>query len=342
MRKRILFAIFAASVLAAPAHAQLGLLGTSESVSIALSPAHPGPHDAVRLTVQSSLSDVARSSIVWRANGKIIAQGTGVTSATITAGDLGAETTIDVATLAPDGTAAAATAHVIPTEVDLLFDSDSYTPPFYRGRALPSAGTSVVLQAIPHFIRPGGSRLALGDLVYTWKKNDQVLGDLSGRGKSAIVIPAPVLYATDVLSVDVESSDGLLSGESSVAIHAEDPMIVLYENHPIFGVLYGSALSRSASIAESEMTFTAVPYFASVRNPTDRQLQYVWRINGTKIPTDTNKPNELTLKASASSNIAHIELALTHATNFFLDSSGSWNVTFSAAGGGQDLFRSTP
>ncbi len=142
------------------------------------------------------------------------------------------------------------------------------------------------------------------------------------------------------MSVEVESSDGLLSGESSVAIHAEDPTIMLYKSHPVFGVLYGSALGRSTSLSESEMTFTAVPYFASVRTPTNRQLQYTWRINGTKIATDANKPNELTLKASASSNIALIQLALTHATNFFLDSSGTWNVTFSARGG-EDVFRNT-
>lgn len=325
-------------LLATPAYAQYGLHGLGQGITIGMVPAHPGVHETVQLTVRSSIFDISHSVIVWSANGKVIAKGTGADTASIPTGDLGSQTTVTVQLTAPDESSAEASARVIPTQVDLLVDSDSYTPPFYRGKALASAGSNLILQALPHFARPGGSQIPASDLIYTWKRNGQVLGDISGLGKSAVVIPAPVLYGRDVVSVEIASSDGVLAGESSLAIKSLDPMLVLYEDHPLFGILFGSALGASTFIPESEMTFIAVPYFSSVRTPLDSALQYAWRVNGTRLTTDPKKPNEFTLQSGESNTVALIQVELTHAINYFLDAKGSWSVTFSAKGGTQDFF----
>jgi len=342
MRKLVSALVLASSLVALPAYAQFGLPGLENSISIGMSPAHPGPGDTVTLTAESSVFDLPQSSIVWNVNGKVVAQGVGATSVSTTVGGLGSLTSVTVDASAADGTSAEASAQIVPTEVDLLYDSDSYAPPFYRGKSLPSAGSNLYLQALPHFVSPNGSSPAASSLTYTWKKNGQVMGTVSGRGKSAIVIPAPVLYETDIMSVDVASSDGSLSGETSITVAAADPTVMLYEDHPLFGVLYGNALSASTFLPDSEMTFAAIPYFASVRTPSDPLLQYAWRVNGSSIATDPAKPNELTLQASPSNDTALIQLALTHATNFFLDASGSWNVSFSTAStnGSQNPFDS--
>lgn len=341
MRRLPIALAFVTLTLALPAHAQFGLLGVGRSVSIALSPAHPQPGDTVSLTAQSSVLDLSQNSIVWSAGGRVIAQGTGATAATVTVGDLGTETDVTVEATAADGTRASATARIAPTRVDLLFGSDSYTPPFYRGRALPSAGSSLVLQALPTFIRPDAGKVSASDLTYTWKRNGQVLGSLSGRGKSAIVVPAPVLYARDVMSVGVSSSDDLLSGEASVLVVSVDPSVILYEDHPLYGISYGNALRAATFIPESEMTFAAVPYFASVRAPNDPRLQYAWRVNDSVIPADTGKPNEITIQSDPTNTVALVQLALTHATNFFLNATRSWTITFSSGGSTRDQFHST-
>ncbi len=341
MRRLALAFAVVLALAAVPAYAQLGLLGTSGSVTISLSPQYPGPHDTVTLTAQSSVLDLSQSSIVWSVNGAVVAQGTGQETANVTVGALGSDTAVTVQATAPDSTSASATAHIIPTELDLLYDSDSYTPPFYRGRSLPSAGSSLVLQALPHFVEPGGTTVPASDLTYTWRDNGQVMGQVSGKGKSAIVIPSPVLYGTDVISVQAQSSDGLLSGQSSVSVSAVDPIVVLYEDHPLYGILYEKALDSASFIPESEMTFAAVPYFATAHTPADATLQYAWRVNGQSIRSDAAKPNELTLQAGDTSNTALIELSLTHATNYFLDAQGSWNITFSSSSGSagtQDAF----
>jgi len=341
MRRLLLIIGLAVSLFASPAYAQFGLLGAARSITITMTPAHPGPHTAVHLTAQSSVFDLERSSLIWSTDGSVLAQGVGVTEIDVTAQDLGSKTTVSVEVTAPDVVPATATVHIIPTQVDLLFDTDAYTPPFYRGHDLPSAGTTLILQALPHFVLPGGSELRSGDLTYTWRRNGQVMGSVSGRGKSAIVVPSPVLYAHDVLSVEVESSDGSMSGEASMTIAAEDPTLVLYEDNPIFGVLYGFAFGPTAFVAKAETTLTAIPYFASARTLKDPLLDYVWRVNGVRVTTDPSVPNELTLQASDSSAVARIQLAVTHATNFFLNASRTWNITFSTKGSAQDLFRAT-
>jgi hypothetical protein len=310
------------------ASAQLGLVGLETSVVIVMSPQNPGPHQDVQLTAQSSVFDLSHSDLTWRANGKVIGSGTGATRVSITTGGFGSESDVTVDVIGINNTIASASATIIPTSLDLLYESDAYAPPFYQGRTLPSPGSSLVLQAMPHFFRPSGAAVAASDLTYTWRKNGQVLGSLSGKGKYAVVVPAPVLYGRDTISVEAHSTDGLLQGEASLAIAAQDPQVLLYEDHPIFGLRYSRALTATTFTSESEMTFAAIPYFAGVHSPFDTALHYGWTVNSRAIASDRRKPNELTLQAG-DKKTALIAIEVTHDSNYFLDAQGTWNVTFS-------------
>lgn len=326
--------IFATVSVANPSvvHAQFGLGNLDASVLIKLSPTYPEANAPVRLTAVSSVLDLSQSTLTWDADGKTIAQGVGAIDADITTKGIGEATAVGLNVIAPDGTLASAEVRIIPSRIDLFFSSDSYVPPFYRGRALPSAGSHLILETKSYFFLPDGTRLPEKNLVYTWKKNGQVMGQYSGKGRSSITIPAPVLYAHDTISVTVASADGLLANQASLAIPVIDPPVVLYEDHPLFGVRFGQALGASASIPESEMTFLAVPYFAPVRSINDPALEYAWRVNGAPISPNAKTPSSLTIDASGSSGEATISLDITHATNYFLDANGSWNVAFSVSG----------
>ena len=316
--------------VAFPAHAQLSLTNPGNALSIRFLPAAPGPGDTVTLTVQSSLFDIAESDVLWEANGKKISQGKGAASASVTAGALGEETTVSVSVTAADGTSAAAEAIINPTELDLLVDSDSYVPPFYRGAARPSAGTNLRLQALPRFKR-GNAFVPASELTYTWRRNGEVLGSISGRGRAAVTLPVEHLFGTDTISVEARSSDGKLSHVSSVSVSAAEPILALYENHPLYGVLYHRALSSATSLGGTEATFAAIPFFAQARNIYDAALRFDWRVNSEKIPANPTNPGELTINAENSTGIAFVELQVTHATNFFLEAKERWNITFSSS-----------
>lgn len=335
-----IIAVCALCAFATPAHAQLTLRGASDSLTIAFSPLSPNPGEMLNLTVQSSLIEISEARILWQANGKTIAEGPGVRSASVPVGALGTETRIDVTATTPDGAEFSGHATIIPTELDLLVDSDSYTPPFYLGRPRSSAGSNLHLQALPRFKR-AGQMLSASGLTYTWRRNSEVLGSISGLGKSTARIPVLHLFGTDTISVEARSPDGLLSHTSSFSLSAGEPMLALYEDHPLYGVLYNRALPASTFIQETEMTFAAVPFFVPTRSVYDPELAFLWHVNGAEIPTHPTDPNELTINAQNSSGIALVALEISHASNYYLDVKGAWNITFSSSSndGTVDQFR---
>ena len=321
------------SLVASSAHAQFGLTDAGNALTIEFSPATPAPGDTVTVSVHSSLIDIQESDVFWEANGKGIAQGKGVGSASVTAGALGVETRIVVTVVMPDGASASTEAIIHPNELDLLIDSDSYTPPFYRGWPRPSAGTNLRLQAIPRFKR-GNSLVPASELIYTWRRNGEVLGKISGRGRVSALIPVEHLFGTDIISVEARSTDNQLSYNSSISISADEPALTLYEDDPLYGILYHRALSPSAFISGAEATFAAVPFFVQTKNVSDPSLRFDWRVNSADIPANPKNPSELTINAENSSGVAFIELDITHATNFYLNAKGTWNVTFSSVSDG--------
>jgi hypothetical protein len=315
--------------LAAPrAEAQLTLPNASAALSIELLPLYPGAGDTVQLTLSSTLYDLGERSIIWRVDGRIVAEGEGITEISLTVGERGVSTHIS-AEIA--GGVATTSVTITPTVVDLLWEADSYTPPFYLGRALPSAGSSVRLQAIPRF--DAGAAVPTHNIVFTWKRNGGTLSHVSGRGKSSAVIEAPYLFGADTISVEAVTVDGTIAGFASVRIPSIEPLLTLYREHPVFGRTYYSALGANTVIAESEMSFSAVPYFADTRSARDAALEYEWRVNQAEVAADGEHPNTITIDASRSSGLARVELSLFHSNNLFLSANGVWGLTFSRAGG---------
>lgn len=345
MKNIIFYATLSLSILffAVPAHAQSSFTDTQDTISIAMRPEHPAPGESVHLSATSLQTDLERSDVTWYADNKVLAQGPGMKDSVLTAGPLGSETDIFVVANSADGTSASGKAFIRPTELDLLWESDSYVPPFYRGRAIPSAGTMLHLQAIPRFKAQEGTMVSERDIVYTWKRNGVVQQSASGRGKSYAQLPAPVLFGVDTIEVDASSLDGSLEAQGQVVVPSAEPTLALYEDHPLFGTMYHQALTAQTFISDSEMTFAAVPYFAQAQSPSDPRLIYNWKVNGRSVPAVDSNSSKLTINATGSSGLARIELLLTHAANWATESAGTWRVSFSTNSGspGADPFGPT-
>lgn len=316
------------------ASAQFTIPGATSALLISSSPRYPAPDSSVTLTLQSSLYNLNTSDIVWIVNGKQSAQGTGLKTLALQTGSAGSRIDVVVDISGASG-AASASATIIPTSVDLLWESDSYVPPFYQGRALASAGSSVRVVAIPNFSRPGSAPMAPGKIVFTWTKDGEVMESLSGLGRSTITLDGPMLFGTETISVEATASDGSVSGQGVLRIPDTEPQLALYEDHPLFGTLYHRALGTTTFVPSNEMSFVAVPYFAAVTTATTRSLEYAWRVNGSPVAADTVYSNEITINAASSTGAtALIDLSLTHATNYFMSAEHSWRVTFNARSAG--------
>jgi len=306
-----------------------GLRNLQNAVVIQATPAIPSAGDSVHFSVEGSVYDFSKDTITWTLNGKTIASGVGVSSADATVDSKG--DTLDVIVDVSDPTWGDASNEItiVPAQMDILYDAPSYVPPFYRGRALPSAGGTLNLQAVARIVQ-GGTTLPNSSITYTWSRNGTVLGNLSGRGKSQISIDSPALYGADTISVRASANDDTLSANASIVIPSASLTLKLYEDHPLFGVTYFNALPATIP-AQSEMTVAAVPYFATVTNLYDQSLQYAWLLNDSPLLASSTKRNEVT--PASNQNTAKLHLDVTSSDNFFLSASGDWLFQFGNSGG---------
>lgn len=315
-------------------HAQYTLPGFSGAVRIALTPSQPTPNSTVTASLESGLIDTDTATIAWYVDGRRLP--TTDARIPVTLGNLGTRTSVSATVTTAEGSIVSADTTIIPTTIDLLYESDSYTPPFYNGRALPSAGSHLIVQAFAHFV-DGATEVKPADIVYSWKRNGQVLLAASGRGKSTLVTDAPYLYGTDTITLSAASVDGAFTGERTIRIPSVEPVIRLYQDHPLFGLRLDQALATSTDIVEREMTFAAIPFFATIASPADPTLSYDWRVNGSRVDTGTNVPYELTLGAEQGGG-ARLSLALSQSTNIFFGSDTSWTIRFGASAPADDIF----
>ncbi len=335
-----LFIILCLGVLfAVPAYAQLNPRFDTD-LTLEISPQYPRPGETVRITAHSTLIDLSGATLEWLENGKRVGEGAGLTNTDTKAGVLGTEKTVTVIVFENGIERTRESARIHPTELDLLWESDSYVPPFFRGRALPSAGTNLLFEATPRFKRADDTFIPVRDVTFTWRRNGYVAQKVSGRGASRVTLESPPLFGTDTITVEARTSDGLFESAASVRVQSVEPHIVLYENHPLFGVMYHSAIPPRSFRPEVEMSFVAVPYFAEALTDSDGRLIYEWKVNGNPIVNDSDRPNSITVNAQGSSGLARIELALSHATNLFLNSFGSWIITLLADEDGNNPFMS--
>lgn len=332
----LVFLIFAFAILAAlPATAQISLPPTAGQLLLRLNPSNPEPGSNVRVTLSSLSFDLSEAGIAWYVDEQIVAGGRGVTAADVRVGASGEATHVAAYVVANGAAIGSAEVYIRPAEVDILWESDAYTPLLYPGKKLASSGSTIRVEAIARLRDAAGTAVRRGDIIYTWHRNGALIKSASGRGKSSASFPAPQLFGTDTIAVEASTLDGTMSAGAIIRIPSIDSSVVLYQDHPLFGVLYNSALSRSATFPDVEITLAAVPYFApNIFSPRDGVLTYEWRVNGTSVPTDATHPDRLTINAENSSGRARLELLVSHLTDIVMSAGGRWDILLNSGLGG--------
>lgn len=304
--------------LAGSAHAQANW--GDDSLYIEMSPAYPQPEQTVRLTIRSPLSDLDAHLITWRGNGAVLSEGAGRVSVDVTAPGAGETTSID-ATVSDIGIART---RITPASVDLVWETPTLAPALYRGKHLPVAGAPITLQAIPH-ISNGETALSPSELIFKWSKNGQILGSLSGRGRDVLRTELSTFDDRDTISVVVTSADRRVGAQAEATVYAVDPVVRLYYEHPLYGLMDHAALGSTSFTPEREISFAAVPYFVAAPSQNDRGFSYVWHVNRDFVEPNAARPSVLTIDAGERSR-ALIELDVTHKDNFLFRGEAAWTV----------------
>ncbi|MDO8619880.1 MAG: hypothetical protein Q7R64_00855 [bacterium] len=265
--------------------AQTGGVGTELPMTVL--PEHPRPGEAVEVSVESYNIDLNRAEVQWFVNDKLVKTGLGNKRLTVSAGRNGETTVVRVVAIAENGIIYSASATIRPAEVNLLWQAQSYTPPFYKGKALMPYQGTVLVAAIPSFTR-GKSTMSPGSLIYTWSEGDNVIGDSSGKGRNLFVFRGSVPLRTKTISVLVESPDRTMSAEASINVTPVAPRLLFYENHPRYGLLISKALANSFTLSEDETRIDAVPYYFESDTKTGSALLYEWQMNYSPLTFETS------------------------------------------------------
>ncbi len=168
--------------------------------------------------------------------------------------------------LAAAGSAAAQARADEAPAVGLVWETDTYTPPLYRGKALYTPGAAIRLIALP----PAGAGYR-----YSWRVNDSNRRQASPDNTLTLKTSSPRYYTVRVIVSDRRGEE---VGRKTVRISPAEPAVSIHRLRPDSALGYRSPAAASAlSLAGGSRELVAVPWFFAGR-PAD--LDYRWSRSG--------------------------------------------------------------
>lgn len=274
--------------------AQFETTPTTDTIFIRQSPLFPSPGESIDISIVSRVINTNDKQITWEQDGRVIASGIGENDTTITVGDSGETTTVTFK-MVMDGEVFELSKDIEVVDVQLVWESiSSYTPPFYKGKALHPGWGPVQVTALPDVHREDGSRYNESQLLYTWKYNGLVHGSDSGRGKQSFTVNA-VPRRGNTVTVEIKTPEGNRVASESMTFPISQPEVLIYENDPLLGTKFQQEISGDLNLDDEQIRLTAMPFFFLSDSDTASQLEYNWTMNGRAV-SPSERDNILTLR----------------------------------------------
>ena len=277
----------------------------SRDIRMVLDPPTPGTNETVTISVTSLVVNVNRLLITWFVDGQVVDSGIGKTSITITTKRQGQLSRVEAYVQIDNVSNLRKWIQIAPADLDILWEADTYTPPFYRGKALPTPESHIKIVGMPN-LRNRGVQSLENEVVFNWKVNNKNQSTKSGFGKNPLTIRNDFLRLEERISLNVQHTDGLTQAEENIVIKITQPKVVLYR---------GDSPLRNANNLDFEDTelqsveIVAEPFHFSSRPELLNLLSYRWRING-QILNELNPRNKnvLSILPDPSQGAANVSL----------------------------------
>jgi len=256
---------------------------TSDYLQIKMSPENPGPNQKVLVSLELYITDLKKAQISWFLDGQLQKKDFGLTSFEFTTKSVGQSQKISILINTFEGSEIRKDIILRPADVDIVWNANTYTPPFYKGRALLTGhGNELTVSAIPNLVDTNGVRIDPQALNYEWHKDNTFLNTKSGFGKNSITIDRESIPRPFNIKVLVSTIDGSISAQKTIKITYLKPQVLVYEKHPLYGILFNNAVKES-DLENQEITLSAIPYFFSESFKNSPLISYEWKQNGQKI-----------------------------------------------------------
>ena len=262
-----------------------------EKVYYNVSPEKPNVGDNVQLEAEMYGTNVKDANFVWKLAGKTFLEGVGKNRVNFT---LSEKTKVDLTITTGSNVVIQKSFEFDPKKIIIIWESKTYTPPFYKGKSLYSKESSIVLNAIN---LDQENPLTNVYNNYTWKVDTTVKGNDSGVGYSSYVYQGDILGLEPLFTV---SMTGVVSakdraagrtaargGQSILRVQSFPTEIMSYEKSPLLGVLFNNVLKSPYYLNQSETTLVSYPTYYAFSSSLSGL--YEWYINDVKINTSLNE-----------------------------------------------------
>ncbi len=234
--------------LGAQAHAQ-----SEKTLSVTFNPPLLQLNTRITAELKSPAIDVSTALIVWKLNGTVLGQGIGATETTMTLTER-TQSTLEITVVERDGTEMKLTQLLQPSDVDLIWEGASYTPPFYEGRALVAAGGRVTIAAVPH------TNLGTSDtLIYSWFQDGTLLKKQSGFGKHTLQMQMPAFGDNTLIQVEVKNLNNEYVGGNGLRIHPSPIAVRMYQHKTLVGLWTNTVVGLTKGL-DGVTVLRAIPY----------------------------------------------------------------------------------
>ena len=177
------------------------------------------------------------------------------------------------------------------TDLVLTWTAKTYTPKWYKGKALSVPNSTVRIAAIPTFI-VDGSIIPPNRLIYTWNVNGNRM--LKGTGKQVFELQTPEQsWDTPIVIVEIKDMEQRVRKEVPIGIVSQQTRAVIYQTLPLGGVEFRRGTPAFPSTAPSIVDLQAEPFFFNTQSKYD--LSYQWSVQSTIATSSPKNPFILTL-----------------------------------------------
>ncbi len=292
---------------------------SGNDLELKLDPEYPLSNQTISAQVELYGLSIEKYEIVWSVNGVIKEKGVGQKEFFFQTKDWGENILLTVQINTTNSGLIEKNIYITPTEVDLIWEAYTYTPPFYKGKAMNSSNAIINVVALPNFVDKSGQKIAAKKLIYNWKEDSKVRGKQSGYGKNVFTLEGPQTNRTKKITVEVVSLDGKLKAKKIISIRAREPEVIFYKKDPLLGTLYNKTIKDEYNLSSEEIKIKASPFFFSP----EEDLVYRWTMNNQPFDNYGNeiifrKPNNQTGLTDIKLKIQNMDSILQFTENNFL------------------------
>ncbi|HRY30822.1 MAG TPA: hypothetical protein P5328_00280 [Candidatus Paceibacterota bacterium] len=298
------------------------------NISIYTDPAYPSPGDNISIYIQSYSLPVDEATISWYIDGKFISSGLGLKSINTTVGENARN--INIKAVVKTSTGEYEVAHTVsPSELSILDEALTSTPPFYKGRALPVPGSIHKFIAISDFRNSAGRRIDDSNIVYTWRINGQTDGPASGTGRNVyIAVPKTEFTNPSTVTVTAKVVGQNLQNQAIENIGYSESRTLLYAKAPTNGLILSRLATGNMTLSGQEVEITALPLYFNLGNL--GSLTYNWYLNNSRIETVGNTNSIILGRNSGESGQFTISAKILDKNNLYSSASSNLTLTYSA------------